>query len=115
MAARRVTPESLHSGGETESDAAALGAGTAKEDVVRARPGSLLDIVDRALECLVGERLDLAAVVADQMVMMLAARVARLEPRAPRAGVDPLDEPSLDEQVEQPVDARDADRPAGRA
>jgi hypothetical protein len=82
---------------------------------VRACPGTLLDIVDRAFQCLVGERLDLAAVVADQMVMVLAARVTRFEPRAPRPRVDPLNEPFLDEQVEQPVDARDADRPARRA
>jgi hypothetical protein len=44
---------------------------------------------------------------------MFAALVPRLESGAAGPGIDPLDEPLLDEQVEHAVDARDAYRPAG--
>ena len=46
---------------------------------------------------------------------MLAALVPRLESGAAGPGIDPLDEPLLDEQVQHTVDARDADRPPGNA
>jgi hypothetical protein len=60
---------------------AAVAAGAAEDDVVPGDrvPGSALDVVQGSLELLVGERLDLAAPVADQVVVMLAAGVDRLE------------------------------------
>ena len=80
---------------------------------MRPRTRSFLHVVDRALERLVGEGLDLAAVVAHEVVVVLAALVPRLVAGAAGAGVDALDQPVVDEQVEHPVDAGDADRPAG--
>ena len=47
--------------------------------------------------------------------MVLAARVAALEPRLPVADRDALDEPVLDEQLEHPVDARAPGRRPGGA
>jgi hypothetical protein len=82
---------------------------------VCAGPGPLLHVVDRPLERFVGEGLDLAAVVAHQVVVMLAALVARLVSGAAGAGVDALDEPVVHEEVEHAVDARDADGPSGGA
>ena len=82
---------------------------------MRPGAGAFLDLVDRTLEPLVRERLDLPAIVADEVVMMLAARLPCFETRAARAGVDPLDELVLDEQVEHAIDARHADGPAGLA
>ena len=43
--------------------------------------GPPLDLAQGALELVVGERLDLAAAVANEMVMMLAVGVERLEAR----------------------------------
>jgi len=70
------------------------------------------DRVERALELVVGERLDLAAVVADQVMMMLAVRVQRLEASRARADLDALQEAVSAELLEGAVDARDPDRPA---
>ena len=70
------------------------------------------DALDRRLERRVLERLDLAAVVTHEVVMMIAADVSGLEPRDAVAEIDPLDEPELVEAVERPVDARDPDPPA---
>lgn len=50
------------------------------------------DPVDRALEARIGEGLDLAAVAADEMVMVVTVRTGRLEPRDPVACVHALDE-----------------------
>ena len=55
------------------------------------------------------ERLDLAAGVADEVMMVLAARVRRLVARDARAEIDPLDAALRGEQVEHAVDARDPD------
>ena len=52
------------------------------------------------------------AVVADQVVVVLATRVGRLETGDPVTELDPLDEAKLDELVERAVDARDPDAPA---
>jgi hypothetical protein len=79
------------------------------------RPGTLLHLVNRPLERFVGEGLDLAAVVADEVMVVLAALVARLVAGAAGAGVDALDEPVLHEEVEHAVDARDAHCSAGPA
>lgn len=56
-----------------------------------ARPS--LDLPQRAFELVVRECLDLPAVVADKVVMMLAVGVDRLVPRDAGSDVDPLHEP----------------------
>lgn len=61
------------------------------------------------LEGCVRERLDLPAVVADQVVVMVMVGPHRLEARDPVAGVHTLDEAQLGERVERAVHARDAD------
>ena len=67
------------------------------------------DLRDRGLEALVGEGLDLAAVRADEMVMMLARRQRGLVARDAAADVDSLQQTVLREQVDHAVDAGDAD------
>lgn len=74
--------------------------------------GSAFDPAQSPLELVVCERLDLAAVVADQVVVMLAASVDRLEARGAGADVDALDEAVLAQLLEDPVDARDPDAAA---
>ena len=81
--------------------------------------GPAFDLAQGALELVVGERLDLAAVVADEMVVVLAVRVDRLEAGGAGADVDPLHEAVARQLLERAVDARDADaatfaRGAGR-
>jgi hypothetical protein len=61
------------------------------------------------LEPLVLEGDDLAAVAADEMVMVVAARVNGLVASDPGAEVDPLHEPKRDEEVERAVDTRNPD------
>ena len=72
----------------------AVAAGAAQDDVVAGDgvAGAAFDVVQRVLELVVGERLDLAAVVADEVVVMLAVGVDRLEARGAGADVDALDE-----------------------
>ena len=107
-AGRVVGPGSLATGG----------AGAAEHDLVLLHrvaetPGRALE---RALEAVVRERLDPAAVVADEVVMVVVTVAARrLEARDAVADVDPLDEPQGGERLERPVDARDADGAAGGA
>jgi len=67
------------------------------------------DAVDRALQARVAERLDLAAVAADQVMVVVAVRRRRLEACDTVASVDPLHEAEIDERVERPVDACEAD------
>jgi hypothetical protein len=69
--------------------------------------------VDHALETRVAKRFDLAAVPADEMVMVGPACRSRLEARDPVAGVDALHEAKLDQRLQSAVHRRDADRPAG--
>ena len=69
---------------------------------------------ERLLERSVGERLDPAAVVADEVMVVVRIRVHRLEPCDPVADVDALHEPELDERLERPVHACDTGRPTGR-
>ena len=52
----------------------------------------VLDVAERRLEALVGERLDLAAAVADEVVVMMVVGPCRLEPRDPVARIHALDE-----------------------
>ena len=73
------------------------------------------DSLDRRFERGVFERLDLPAVVADEMVVMVAARVRRLEARDSVSQVDALDEAQVGHAVERAVDARDPDPSAARA
>jgi hypothetical protein len=96
---------------------AAILAGAAQDDLVRRHdvPASVGDSLDCRLERGVFERLDLPAVVADEMVMMIAAGVGRLEARDSVAEVDPLDEPQVGHAVERAVDARNPDPSAARA
>src|SRR5581483_10300077 len=69
-----------------------------------------LDAMQRTLQAVVGERLDLAARVADEMMMVLAVRLHRLVPRDARAELDLLQEPLGAQLVERAVDAGEPDR-----
>src|SRR5262249_49512002 len=71
-------------------------------------------LVDDRLELVVLERLDLAAVVADEMVVVLAGREGGLVPRRAGADVDPLHEPAFGELLEHAIDGGDYD-PAAAA
>src|SRR5262249_12844348 len=89
----------------------ALAAGAAQDDVVPGHgvAGAALDLVDDRLELVVLERLDLAAVVADEVVVVLAGREGGLVTRPAGADVDPLHEPAFGELLEHAVDGGDAD------
>jgi hypothetical protein len=73
------------------------------------------DPLERDLEGRVLERLDLAAVVAHEVVVMLAAGARGLEPRDPVAQVDALDETEVVESFEGAIDACDPDARASSA
>jgi zinc transport system substrate-binding protein len=73
-------------------------------DAVAATAG---DALERRLERRVLERLDLAAVVADEVMVMLAARVGWLEPGHAVSKIDPLHEAELIQPFECPIDASD--------
>lgn len=75
-------------------------------DRVAAAP---LDVPQGALETLVGKRLDPAAVVTDDVMMVLFVVAHGLEAREAVAEVDPLHEPLLLKHVKHAVDAREAD------
>lgn len=64
---------------------------------------------ERPFERPVGKRLHATAVVADEVMMMVAVRMRRLEARDAAAQVDPVDEAKVDEGLEHAVDARDPD------
>ena len=98
-------------------DVAAILAGAAQDDIVRRHDvsASVGDSLDGRLERRVLERLDLAAVVAHEMVMMVAARVSRLEARDSISEVDSLDETQVGHAVERAVDARNPDPSAAHA
>jgi hypothetical protein len=70
--------------------------------------------VDRVLESAVFERGDLAAPVADDVMVVLAAGVGGLVTSC-GAYVDPPNEVELREQLERSIDARDADAPVTAA
>ena len=71
------------------------------------------DLVDRALQPYVTERLDLAAVPTDEVMVVVAVGPRRLEPRNPVPGLDSLDQPEICERLERAVDGGDPDRPPG--
>lgn len=70
---------------------------------------SFRDRCERLLEPGVGERLDPAAVVTYEVMVMFSARVGGLEPRNPVAELDTLHEVELDELLEGAIDARNPD------
>ena len=70
-------------------------------------PEVVPDAIESPLEPAVGKRLDLAAVVAQQMMVVLAARKQRLVPRAVGER-EALNELEARELVESPVHARQA-------
>jgi hypothetical protein len=67
------------------------------------------DAFERSLERRILERLDLPAVVADEVVVMVAACMRGLEPRDAVAEIDPLDESELVQALEDAIDARHPD------
>ena len=68
---------------------------------------------DRSFQRDVGEGLDLAAVVADN-VMVVSALDRRLEAGDSVADLHPLNEPELHQRVEDAIHTGDADAPAPR-
>ncbi len=77
-------------------------------------PQAASDAIERPLQAAVCERLDLAAVVAHQVVMVLAARQQRLVARC-IGELEPLHELEPDELVERAVDAGQPDPAVLRA
>jgi hypothetical protein len=73
---------------------------------------SSFDSPKRAFELVVGEGFDLAAVVADEVVVVLAVAVDRFETRGAGSDVDALHEAVSGELLEGAVDACDADTSA---
>ena len=71
---------------------------------------ALRDAVYLAFESGIVEGDELAASLADQVVMVLSAGVDRLEAGLSRPDDHALDQPVLDEQLEHPIDARAAHR-----
>lgn len=70
---------------------------------------ALLDVADHALEPLVGEDLDLPAVVADDVMVVLLGASDGLVARDPVAEIESLDEPRFRQHLEHAVDARQPD------
>ncbi len=95
----------------------AVATGAAQDDVVCRDlvAAAVRDSLEGLLERRILERLYLAAVVADKMVMMVAARVDPLEAGDPVAQVDALDKAELVEALERAVHARDSDSRSLRA
>ena len=89
----------------------AILARAAKNDIVRGHrvAAAVGHALDRRFEGRVLERLDLAAVVTHEVVVMVAAGVRRLEARDSITEVDALDEPELVHAIERAVHAGDAD------
>ena len=73
------------------------------------------DAPQRRLEPVVGEGLDAAALVADEMVVVVVGDIDPLVMRSAVAQVELLHEVLGREQIEDPVDARDADLAAVRS
>jgi zinc transport system substrate-binding protein len=68
------------------------------------------DLVDRPLEARITERLDLPAVAADKVVVMVAVGLGRLIARDAVAGIDALHEPQVGQGLEGAIDGCDSDR-----
>ncbi len=82
---------------------------------VDVRIQSRTELDDRALEHRIFKGDDIPAVRAEQVVMMLTARVGRLETGGSVAYIDALDEPQVQEYLEHPVDTRDSNGSAAVA
>lgn len=67
------------------------------------------DPVERLLESGIVERVDLSALPAHEMMVMLATGMRGLEARDALTEVDPMDEAQVGELLEHPVHACDAD------
>mgnify|MGYP002682102276 CR=1 FL=1 len=95
--------------GEMAGQSVAALAGSLESDLVagdlEAGPAHF---VDRLLQAFVGERLDLAALVADDVVVVLAGGVDLLVAEGIAAEVDPVDQPQLLQLLDRPVDRRPA-------
>jgi hypothetical protein len=88
----------------------AVFAGAPKNDVVgRDRvPAPVPHALDRRFQRRILERLDLAAVVADEVMVVVAAGKRRLEAGAAVSEVDTLNEPEPVEPFERSIDACDS-------
>ena len=91
---------------------ATVRAGAAQHDVVLVdrKLEALRKRVDRLLEAVVAELRDAAAAVADDVMVVLAARVRRLVAGGAVADVEAVDEPEPIEHLERAVDAREPTR-----
>ena len=78
-------------------------------------PGAPPQPADRAFEVIVGERLDLAALLAHEVVMMMAVAMVRLVVSDPLTELDALHMAIRGELVEDAVDARHPNPPTGCA
>src|SRR3977135_3919285 len=92
---------------------AAVRAGASQHDLVlgHGERHALADAADRPLEARIGERHHQPAAIAHEVMMMRVAVVSALEAHHRLAGLDALDEAETLQLVEDPVDARPADRP----
>lgn len=90
--------------------------GSAEDDVVRSDgvPAAVCHASDSGFERWILERLDSSAVVAHQVMVMVASRMRRLEASEPVAEIDPLYEAESVETLDGAVDARDSDARPGR-
>ena len=68
--------------------------------------------MDRSLELRIGESLDLAALGADEVVVMLLVAAGGLVPGDTVPDVDALHKPRGQQRLEDAVDAREPDVPA---
>ncbi len=80
--------------------------------VLESHPEPLWEADDGLLELGIVEGYEAPAVLAHQVMMVLALGLRALKARQPLPDHDPLDQSVLDEQLERPVDARTA---GGRA
>src|SRR5438876_704755 len=87
---------------------------TLRDSLSAGTVAKLREPLDRVFERFVLERSDLAAAVADDVMMVLASGMGRLVARC-RPNLESVNEPHPREQVERPVDARDANQPPLRA
>jgi hypothetical protein len=71
--------------------------------------------VQGPLELGVLERLDLPAIVADEVVVMIAARKETLEASSAPTELDPLQETPFRQEVEGAIDAGETNPPPSRA
>ena len=76
--------------------------------VLESHPEPLRETVDGLLKLGIVEGHEAPAVLAHQVMMVLAVGVRALKARQPLPDDDPLDEPVIDQEVKRPVDARAA-------